>query len=541
MRRDTVHILTILILLTASVASASEPDRDGDGLADYQEIHKYRTNPDQADSDGDGRPDGDRDERREFTYSIRAVVRVMRPVAPEFLSDDFQDAKVLSETEEFVEIEFVLYPFSTAGKAIEGRPRQTPKFADPVYSAPGVTTNFDPAMKTVLRRELGAAGINLTELSDVETVRQVSQWLLSTSKHRNMFCTYFTAFKNGRPEVMAGCREAFESNKGSPEWSVEEQFQHEMFGRDMFERRTYGTCTSAAIYLTTVLRAVDIPTRMVLCIPVADASDPAQMKMIENGIGHPEVRKAILTGIKPGSTSFAAHTFNEVFVGDRWHRLNGSKLGEGILNPGTMGLFTHVHTFADLSEAGLAETWGRRYAKGSRSEAFPFQNPYRALAIDDLVGPYAESPWGSSSDAVAARAEHEKLTITKAYWADAASLPGWLPKVALAKRGAAGAIFLFHVKEWFADQSYGQLKRFLDKADPQIMLRAKGYPDVPATLNLWFYTSVTDDGREFEVFIKPSDFARMAPGVHYRLVPGNNSKYTWVVEEGVSLARPPAK
>ena len=538
MRGSTITLVLAALFLMAAAATAAEPDRDGDGLSDYQEIHKYLTNPDQADSDGDRIPDGDPNERREYTYSVRAVIRVMRPVAPEFLSDDFQDARVLRETDEFVEIEFVLYPFSTAGKVIEGLPRQTPKFADPLYSAPGVTTNFDPAMKTVLRRELGAAGINPTELTDVQTVRQVSKWLLSTSKHRNMFCTYFTAFQDGKPRVLSGCEEAFESNKGKPEWSVEEQFRNELFGRDMFERKAYGTCTSAAIYLTTVLRAVDIPTRMVLCIPVADPSDPAQMLMVEHGIGHPQVRKAVLDGIKPGRTSFTAHTFNEVFVGGRWHRLNYAVLGDGILHPDYMGLFTRVHTFADLSAAGLAETWGRRYATHGRSEAFPFSNPYRALLIDDLVGPYAESPFGRKSDAVADRADHAKLTITRAYWVSDPDLPAWLPKDALHERAAAGALFLFHVREWFTDQSYNQLKRFMNRTDPQIMLRAQGHPDVPATLNLWYHTSTTNDGREFEVFIKGSDYAKMTPGVPYRLVPANHSEYPWIVAEGVSLTRP---
>ena len=37
--------------------------------------------------------------------------------------------------------------------------------------------------------------------------------------------------------------------------TVEEQFAHDLFGRDMFVRKTHGTRTSAAVYLTTVLRA----------------------------------------------------------------------------------------------------------------------------------------------------------------------------------------------------------------------------------------------------------------------------------------------
>ena len=52
-------------------------DSDGDGLSDFQEVHKYLTDPNEKDSDGDGKNDDDWDERREYQYTIRSVVRVM--------------------------------------------------------------------------------------------------------------------------------------------------------------------------------------------------------------------------------------------------------------------------------------------------------------------------------------------------------------------------------------------------------------------------------------------------------------------------------
>ena len=61
---------------------ADDPDHDGDGLSDFQEVHKYRTDPNRPDSDSDGIPDGDWDERREFTYTVRSVVQVMPPRPP---------------------------------------------------------------------------------------------------------------------------------------------------------------------------------------------------------------------------------------------------------------------------------------------------------------------------------------------------------------------------------------------------------------------------------------------------------------------------
>jgi beta-lactamase regulating signal transducer with metallopeptidase domain len=86
-------------------------DSDGDGLSDYDEIHKYLTDPAKKDSDGDGIPDGDWNERREYTYSVRTVLRYMPPFHEEGLNDDFQDGRVLKQTNEYIEIEVIHYPF----------------------------------------------------------------------------------------------------------------------------------------------------------------------------------------------------------------------------------------------------------------------------------------------------------------------------------------------------------------------------------------------------------------------------------------------
>ena len=56
------------------VAPDASRDSDGDGLSDFDEIHKYLTDPAKKDSDGDGTPDGDWNERRR--------VRVFRADGP---------------------------------------------------------------------------------------------------------------------------------------------------------------------------------------------------------------------------------------------------------------------------------------------------------------------------------------------------------------------------------------------------------------------------------------------------------------------------
>ncbi len=77
-------------------AEKADPDSDGDGLSDFQEVHKYRTDPNKKDTAGKGVSDGQWQQRREFTYSVRAVIRVMRPYNVKALNDDYQDVRVLT-------------------------------------------------------------------------------------------------------------------------------------------------------------------------------------------------------------------------------------------------------------------------------------------------------------------------------------------------------------------------------------------------------------------------------------------------------------
>src|SRR5688572_25309927 len=128
--------------LVLTFAPPVDPDTDSDGLPDFQEKHKYFTNPALADSDGDGVADGDWNERREFAYTLRTVVHVLAPVTPEALNDDYQDARILDDTGRSIELEVVHYPLNTVAQAIVPDPdwRQTVK---PMveWTRPGLTAN----------------------------------------------------------------------------------------------------------------------------------------------------------------------------------------------------------------------------------------------------------------------------------------------------------------------------------------------------------------------------------------------------------------
>lgn len=367
-------------------------DSDGDGLSDFQEVHKYLTDPMKMDTDDDGVPDGDWKERREYTYSVRSILRLMPPLDKNDLSDDYQDVQVLGETDDYVELEVIHYPLATPYESIEENPNWRQDYAGMTkYLMPGVTTNWDAKMKQDLLAELKADGIMVDKLTDKQVVEQVSSWLMKKSRYLGeVFTTFYIYYPDGQPKIYPGLEDAFEHefsrDKENYDWTIDQHFDHELLGKGMFYNKTHGSCTSFAVYLTTVLRALGMPARMVILGPVVDASDREQLIMVKENITNNKVREIMMAGLRRSSKGFTNHTVNEVYVGNRWCRLNYTKLGQPVLDQHLFGLQTHERTFNDLSEADLAPTWGWRYAKHEKSAAFKYSNPYSAVAVSDLFG-----------------------------------------------------------------------------------------------------------------------------------------------------------
>lgn len=372
--------------------SLNAVDSDGDGLSDFQEVHKYLSDPMKMDTDGDSVSDGEWNERRECTYSVRSILRFMPPLDKNALNDDYQDAQVLVETDDYIEIEVIHYPLATSHESIEENPNWQQDYAGMTdYLKPGVTTNWDAKMKRDLLAELKADGIVVDELTDKQVVRQVSSWLMKKSRYLDkVFTTFYIYYPNGQPKVYPGLEDAFEHefgrDKENYDWTMDQHFDHELLGKGMFYNKTHGSCTSFAVYLTTVFRALGIPTRMVILTPVVDASNSQQLILVKERITHNKVREIMMAGLRKSSKGFTNHTVNEVYVGNRWCRLNYNKLGQPVLDQHLFGLQTHVRTFNDLSEAKLTATWGWRYAKNEKSAVFKHSNPYSAVAISDLFG-----------------------------------------------------------------------------------------------------------------------------------------------------------
>jgi len=530
-RSDGMTPTLLALALAAALAAQSDSDRDRDGLSDFHEVHKYSTDPAQADSDGDGTPDGDWAERREFTYTVRSIVHVLPPVTPDVTCDDYQDARILEATGDYVELEVIHYPLNTVAEAIEADPQwrsQVKRMKE--YLAPGPTANWDAEMRRDLVAALEKDGIDVEELDDKALVEEASRWLLRHAAYVDGFSTFCSWFPDrdgehfGEAAVYPGMEEAAESGKAEKGLTLDEQWQRELFAKGMFENGVRGSCTSSAIYMNGCLRALGVPTRIVLCIPLVDASDEREIAFLRERLTHHEVRRTVVRAIQPG-TGWTSHTFNEVFVGGRWRRLNYDRLGQNILDERYLGLMTHVATFADWADGVMPRTWGLRQA-GLRAglDVFGGSNPYSTITLSDLFGEHCtiENP--------APEGELFEMAIDSLTWSDDGSVPE-----SIRESFEGPPALLGHVVEW---QGFEALKRFTEDADARFYLEADGHPTLGIGVNTGGITSTDGELRWVVLPLGGADWRDFVPGVEYTLRARNAKEgYRWVVAPGLVVRR----
>jgi hypothetical protein len=532
-------LLAALLFVAAAQATPTstqslDVDTDGDGLSDFDEIHKYLTDPSKADSDGDGVPDGDWNERREYTYTVRTIVRVLPPITDDVLHDDYQDARVLERKDEYVELEVIHYPLNTVASAIVPDPKWR-EHTKPLerFVRPGLTANWDEPMRAALVAALAKDGIDAQKLDDKTLVERVSKWLFGHSKYVDGFTTYCSWFPNGKAEIYPGLEATAEHGKFEKSLSLDEQWRRELFARGMFETRVHGTCTSSAIYLSGCLRALGIPTRIVLAIPAVDASQPKELELVKNGITHKGVRRIMQEPLERSTKGWTSHTFNEVFVGGRWRRLNYDRLGQNILDAGYLGLMTHVDTFDDWADGGMAKTWGVRESRElPAKDVFGGMNPYCATEVSDQFGVHAKiaNDWLLGPD------EFQSLTIERAYWLDS---PECKVDMKPRENDAGAGLAFVHVREGKAGVGTRQYEAFHNHASHEFVLRAEGHPDVPARNARGLWAQPEKGLQEFDLRIEPDDLAKMVPHVKYRVVPvqTDDAEFRWSVAGDVFLVR----
>jgi len=484
-----------------------------DSITAYAKAHKYFG------------PDA-----KEFTYTITSVMQIAKPFDLTDMTDDYQDARLLSQDADSATVEITYYPLNTNREAIGENPNWKTEYAQMTkYLAPTATENWDEKMRADLLAALREDGIDPAVLTDRQVVTEVSRWLKRRSRFTNAFAIWYVHYPNGTPEVFPLLRPAFDKEKPASGATDQAMFDQEVLGRSMFYNRVHGSCTSYAIYLATVMRALGIPARIAFFIPPVDANDTKEKEMLLAAIHHNGVRATIRHGLPRGG-SFTNHLFNELFVGNRWVRVNYDVVGQNTLDDSYLGLLTHILTTDSVSHVPIAETWGRRYAMYPVEPRLSSQNPYRLLKVSDHFGAHA-----NVANPEVSNEELRTVTVKEIYWKEA------LPPSARAglKNGdPTNPDFYIAIQEYIPHYA-NQMRDFEARAGHQFALVSAGHPDLKATLS----GMKLSNGAEYQIWGVRIDAASrqdLAPGAEYTLHPINTSEvYTWTVKPGIVLTPRP--
>jgi predicted metalloprotease with PDZ domain len=330
-------------------------DTDRDGLSDYDEHCKYRTDPTKKDSDSDGKPDGDWQERREYTYTIRAVCEIRPPSGLQVINDLYQDARPLDRKgslEDAVVVELLLFPFATPHVYAQPYPKEPVDDALREYVRPTVSMNFSSEMKQHVGNIVEGAD------TDVQAIEKMLRWI-STETELARYNPHWDYFHIVNDEIV------WHGSLGDPE--QDKRFLGTNFFADsMFKNKVHGTCSSTAILRGAMFRAAGLPTRLIQTLPLVTRysedpqplADKLRMRAMANGYDW-----------GPG-TGGANHMYNEVFLNNRWVRVDNS-IGTGPFVSDKL----FVKAWSSTSLNNIKEEWNNKRC-------------FRALDVSDAYPKY---------------------------------------------------------------------------------------------------------------------------------------------------------
>jgi hypothetical protein len=467
----------------------------------------------------------ERHPHKEDTYTITSIIQILKPINVADMNDDFQDARLLAKDKDSFTIEVTYYPFYQP--AIGEDPNWCKDDAQMTnYLVPTPTENWDEAMKQDLVAELHQAGINLDRLTDKQLVKQISRWAMKRTHPTDIFAIWDIYYPDGNLVVYPPLREAFDLQKPDKSWTDQQMFEQEVLGKSMFYNKVHGSCTSSAVYLATIFRALGIPTRIIFCIPPFDPNDNVQAQMFYNNIHDNQIRETVRSALD-GMSGFDNHVFNEVYVGHHWVRLNYDVLGQPILDARYFGLLTHIYTCSDLSEVPLAQSWGMRYFKYPANQPkLSSVNPYRLISVRDHFGVNVQL-----DNPPVQLAELRTATIIGLYQKGSPSIPKWVTDKIWQNLQTD---FLIAYKEWIPGAP-NQMHAFSKRVGHEFELIAPQHPKVRVFLN---GVDISSNGsfQAYGAYVVPEDRSKLMPGVAYSIHPINISDtYRWVVAQDMKL------
>jgi hypothetical protein len=334
-------------------------DTDGDSLSDYTEVAKYKTNPLAADSDGDGTPDGDWDERREYTYSVHVSMLIREPFDLDTMNDIYQDVHIVAQANAagYTQIEAIIYPETRAILSASAYPLVNLAPDLEVYTRPGIATNYDASMQAEVLDIV--AGVD----TDIQATDRVLKWV---SAETDLYMDYsirevnHTYLEDGEVKVR-------HYDEPCP---ADELLRTHYFADSMFRERVHGTCTSIATLKCAILKAAGIPCRLIETIhPIYYHGSQTVPYPYTNSLSQ---EWECNYEQPPGDDlTTCNHAFLEVYLGNRWVRADQS-IGIYQENPRCLNL--KILSVADWSAVDFSETWPVDWVD---------ERPYYTLLIED--------------------------------------------------------------------------------------------------------------------------------------------------------------
>lgn len=341
--------------------SASSADTDGDGLPDYEEVLKYRLDPLNPDSDGDGVADGEWNERREGTYSIRAVVDLRPPFSLTDMNDFYQDARLVAENPDgSTRFEFLVFPDAREGLWPAAYAPERGEATAPTYAK-----DWDEAMRAAA--EAATAGAR----TDLDAARRI---LALTNRARFVDLPAY-GYSSDMPlafDVHVDASGAVRrSYRGVPATvPMEEIERRSLFASGMFRSGVRGACSSYATLRGALLRAAGLRERTIFTVPLLYAYEDEGVAV---DLSRPYSRSFL--GLDGDGIAIADHFYNEVRIGNRWVRVDGGTVDTGVEVDGP---YIKLLAMRDQVEVEFpyfdAATWMEL-------------RPYRLVEIDDREGP----------------------------------------------------------------------------------------------------------------------------------------------------------
>jgi len=267
--------------------------------------------------------------------------------------------------------EILLYPKAT-NIVIPNSNQKNPRYNKTLnkYIAPSYFCNYSENMKT----ELKGIVKDWDYKNSYDLAFMFSSYIIDISKNypANGPIGFYINVKDGKVNIVH--KEAFNSLKTQYYPTNQRVLNNQTFGESMYRNRMHGSCGSSSIYINTMYRAINIPTRIISSSPIIDYSDSLQVKLLHNLKNKSYRESSLANVIRFGGGRYVNHFFYELYLNGRWVRCDYKDVN--IACEHSQGLFIVQDKFVDFSEKNFADTWGKRMIEHKG-------NPYTTVELSD--------------------------------------------------------------------------------------------------------------------------------------------------------------